>query len=200
MLLKRSFYLQEDVVRLSRELLGKVIITGEGRDRTVGIITETEAYAGEGDRASHAYRGRRTPRNEVMFGKGGVAYVYRCYGIHNLFNVVTNVQGVPHAILIRAVEPLEGEAVMRSRRGAPGKHWRSGTLSGGPGTLTTALGIELSHNSVDLTTGIIRIEDAGFTIPHKAILIGPRIGVEYAKEDALLPYRFRVTKDHSFAP
>lgn len=200
MLLDRSYYLQENVVRIARDLLGKVIVTGKGRERTSGIISETEAYAGQGDRASHAFGGRRTPRNEVMYKKGGVAYVYRCYGIHNLFNVVTNAEGVPHAILIRAVEPLEGGMIMRLRRGPSGKQFKSGTLSGGPGTLTTALAIDLAHNGADLISGTIRIEDAGLSVPDRSILVGPRVGVEYAKEDALLPYRFRVGKDHSFAP
>lgn len=199
MVLDRSFYLQEDVVRASQALLGKVIATGVGPQRTTGIITETEAYAGAIDRASHAFGGRRTPRNEMMYAKGGTSYVYLCYGVHNLFNVVTNVEDVPHAILIRAVQPLEGVEVMCARRSMNGKPLPNGPLSGGPGTLTKALGIDLSHNGLDLTTGFITIEDHGFVVPEHAIIAGPRVGVGYAKEDALLPYRFRVVRDHSFA-
>lgn len=193
-LLERSFYLQEDVVELARRLLGMVIVTGSGTGRTSAIITETEAYAGERDRASHAFAGKRTRRNEVMFGIGGTAYVYLCYGIHNLFNVVTNAKGIPHAILLRAVQPLEGIEIMRERRGT------GRALCAGPGTLTTALGIGLQHNGVDLVNGVITIEDRGIRVPDSAVIVGPRVGVEYAKEDALLPYRFRVEKDRSFAP
>ncbi|MEO8066619.1 MAG: DNA-3-methyladenine glycosylase [Flavobacteriales bacterium] len=194
-LLKRSFYLQEDVVDLARRLLGMVIVTGSGSGRTSAIITETEAYAGEPDRASHAFGGRRTPRNEVMYGIGGTAYVYLCYGIHNLFNVVTNAKGIPHAILLRAVQPLEGMDTMRMRRGGTMRE-----LCAGPGTLTKALGIGLHHNGVDLVNGAIKIEERGFHVPDHAVIVGPRVGVEYAKQDARLPYRFRVAKDHSFAP
>ena len=197
--LDRSFYLQEDVVLASRALLGKVIATGAEPQRTTGIITETEAYAGVIDRASHAFGGRRTRRNGMMYARGGTAYVYLCYGIHNLFNVVTNVEDVPHAILIRAVQPLEGVEVMRARRSMNGKPLPGRPLADGPGTLTAALGIDLSHNGLDLTTSMITIEDRGFVVPERAIIVGPRIGVEYAKADALLPYRFRVVRDHSFA-
>ena len=114
--LKRSFYLNEDVVRLSRDLLGKVLCTKIQGKYTSGIITETEAYAGVIDRASHAYNNRRTKRTEIMYHKGGVAYVYLCYGIHNLFNVVTNVEGIPHAILIRGIEPFDGIKHILMRR------------------------------------------------------------------------------------
>src|SRR2546430_14563541 len=101
MKLSQEFYSRTDVVALARELLGKVLVTNFDRKKTSGIITETEAYNGFVDRASHAYRGRRTARNEHMYSHGGTSYVYICYGMHHLFNVVTNVQDEPHAILIR---------------------------------------------------------------------------------------------------
>jgi DNA-3-methyladenine glycosylase len=181
--IKRSFYRNNDVVDVARTLLGKVLVSHTGGVRTTGIITETEAYAGVGDRASHAFGGRRTARNEVMYGDGGVAYVYLCYGIHHLFNVVTHTSGTPHAVLVRAIHPLEGIEVMKKRRGAR-------FTTNGPGTLTQALGITTSHNGTDLLNGMIHIEDRKITVPDKLIKTGPRIGVEYAKEDALLPYRF----------
>lgn len=183
--LPRSFYSGTDVVSIARCLLGKVLVTRLDGGTTAGIISETEAYAGPGDRASHAYAGRRTPRNEVMYAEGGTAYVYLCYGIHHLFNVVTNSSGIPHAVLIRAIHPLEGIDVMRARRGT-----RARLSTGGPGTLTQALGIRTSHNGTDLLGDTIYIEDRSITVPERIIISGPRIGVDYAGDDAALPYRF----------
>lgn len=185
-IVQRSFYERPDVVTIARELLGKVIVTEFDAVRTTGIITETEAYAGVLDKASHASGGRRTARNEPMYGQGGLAYVYLCYGIHHLFNVVTNVAGVPHAVLVRGIQPLEGMEVMCARRGG------TKLTTSGPGTLTAALGIRTEHSGADLLTGPIRLEDHGIRFPPEDLLIGPRIGVDYAGEDALLPYRFRV--------
>lgn len=184
--LPRSFYTRPDVVRIARELLGKVLVTHMDGVRTAGMISETEAYAGSTDRASHAFDGRRTSRNEPMYGIGGTAYVYLCYGIHHLFNVVTNVEDVPHAVLIRAVEPLEGTDIMRLRR-APAQ-----PTTTGPGTLSQALGIKTRHSGLDLLGARIWIEDHGNVIRKSRIIIGPRVGVDYAGEDALLPYRFRI--------
>lgn len=183
--LPRSFYSGTDVVSIARCLLGKVLVTRFDGGSTAGIISETEAYAGPGDRASHAYAGRRTPRNEVMYAEGGTAYVYLCYGIHHLFNVVTNSSGIPHAVLIRAIHPLEGIDVMRGRRGTGAR-----LSTGGPGTLTQALGIRTSHNGTDLLGDTIYIEDRSITVPERIIISGPRIGVDYAGDDAALPYRF----------
>ena len=183
--LPRSFYQRDDVVAIARELLGKVLITRFDGRTTAGIICETEAYAGPHDRASHAYAGKRTPRNEVMYAKGGTAYVYLCYGLHHLFNVVTNSNGTPHAVLIRAIHPTVGIELMLERRGADAR-----LSTGGPGTLTQALGIRTSHNGTDLLSDTIYIEDRSIIVPRKAIITGPRIGVQYAGEDALLPYRF----------
>lgn len=184
--LSPSFYLRADVTAIARELLGKVLVTRfEGR-RTSGIITETEAYAGVGDRASHAYGGRRTERTEVMYARGGTAYVYLCYGLHHLFNVVTHQEGVPHAVLIRAIEPLEGLGIMRDRRA--GRPLRTG----GPALVSQALGIRTAHTGTDLLLGPIGIEDHGLAPAEGSVLVGPRVGVDYAGPDAALPYRFRI--------
>jgi DNA-3-methyladenine glycosylase len=193
MKLRRSFYLDDDVVAIARDLLGKVLVTRLDGRRTTGIITETEAYAGIHDRASHAWNGRRTARTEVMYAKGGTAYVYLCYGIHHLFNVVTNVEGVPHAVLVRAVHPLEGIDIMRERR-------QGRLVTNGPGTVSSALGIRTTHTGTDLLGDTIWIEDHGIAVPRKHIIVGPRIGVDYAGSDALLPYRFRVAPSHLPTP
>jgi DNA-3-methyladenine glycosylase len=184
--LERSFYQQEDVVVLAQRLLGKVLVTEIGGVRTSGIIMETEAYAGERDRASHAFGGRRTKRVEPMYGPGGHAYVYLCYGIHHLFNVVTNEAGVPHAVLVRGIVPVEGRSMMAARR-APAK-----PTTAGPGTLSQALGIHSRHSGIDLCGDTIWIEDRSIRVPSSAVIRGPRIGVDYAGADALLPYRFLV--------
>jgi DNA-3-methyladenine glycosylase len=172
------------VVAIARELLGMVMITRIGGHTTSAIISETEAYKGAVDRASHAYGGKVTPRNRIMYGEAGHAYVYLCYGIHHLFNVVTNAPGTAHAVLVRAVVPVSGMDIMLHRRGT------KKLTTGGPGTLTQALGITTAHNGTDLLGRVITIEDHGITIPEASVIIGPRIGVDYAGEDALLPYRF----------
>jgi DNA-3-methyladenine glycosylase len=183
--LGNDFYLRDDVVAISRELLGKVLCTRLEGGLTKAIITETEAYAGVTDRASHAYGGRRTARTEPMWGDGGSAYVYLCYGIHHLFNVVTNKAGIPHAILIRAGEPLSGTDLMLKRRD---KAALDKTLLGGPGSIARALGISTANTGASLMNGEIWIEDDGIEID--AVIAGPRVGVDYAGEDAALPYRF----------
>lgn len=185
-----SFYRERNALQAARDLLGLALTTEFDGVLTTGIITETEAYMGVNDRASHAYGGRRTARNEVMYADGGLAYVYLCYGIHHLFNVVVEKRGVPHAVLIRAIHPVEGQDVMLQRRGL------KKLTTGGPGTLTQALGIRTSHNGEDLGSGRIRISDAGVKVLKKHIVTGPRIGVDYAGEDALLPYRYRVAPSH----
>ena len=186
-MLPKDFYKGNDVVRIAQQLLGKVLVTNFDGLRTSGIIVETEAYAGVGDKASHAYGGRRTTRTETMYSEGGVAYVYLCYGIHHLFNVVTNVHGIPHAVLIRAIEPLEGIDIMLERRR---KEKLSPILTTGPGAMSEALGIKTSHTMADLTGGDIHIEDIGIKVKKADIIAGTRVGVAYAQEDAYLPYRF----------
>ena len=187
MKLKESFYIRDNVVQISRELLGKVLVTRYGNKISSGIITETEAYNGIVDKASHAYNNRRTQRTEIMYGRGGTAYVYLCYGIHSLFNVVTNKENIPHAVLIRAIQPDRGLKLMLKRRGSPvaGKK----TFSG-PGSVSQALGIHYSDTGTNLAGNKIWIEDTGNKILPEQIKVSPRIGVDYAGKDALLPYRF----------
>lgn len=192
MKLKKGYYLEPDVVKLARDLIGKVLVTREGKALTSGIITETEAYNGVVDKASHAYGNRRTDRTETMFKEGGISYVYLCYGIHHLFNVVTNVKDHPHAILIRAIQPLQGKDIILKRRGIlkPDKK-----MCIGPGKVSQALGITIKHNNLDLTGDKIWIEDRGLKVKQKDIFAGPRIGVDYAGEDAKLPYRFWIEEE-----
>ena len=187
MKLTNDFYQRTDVVQIARELLGKELITNIDGELTSGIITETEAYNGIVDRASHAYGGKFTPRTQIMYAAGGVSYVYLCYGIHHLFNVVTNIEGVPHAVLIRNIKPLKGLETILQRRN---KTKANKTLSTGPGTLSQALGIKTIHNGLLLQENTIWIEDVGLKIDPENIKSTPRIGVDYAGEDALLPYRF----------
>ena len=190
MKLSRNFYLRDDVVAISRDLLGKVLCTRLSGALTKAIIVETEAYAGVTDRASHAYGGRRTKRTEPMYGQGGTAYVYLCYGIHHMFNVVTNAEETPNAVLIRAGEPLSGTDLMLQRRG---KTKLDKTLLNGPGSLAKALGITTEHSRLSLMNGQIWIEDHGTDVEGNSVATGPRVGVDYAAEDALRPYRFRIS-------
>lgn len=187
--LDRSFYDRSDVVRIARELLGKVLVTEIDGQRTSGRIVEVEAYNGVIDRASHAWSGRRTRRTEVMFGEGGVAYVYLIYGIYHLFNVVTNSKEVPHAVLVRALDPLEGIPVMLQRTG---KHHHDHSLTRGPGNLSKAMGLLTKHTGVSLLGPDIYIGDDGWRPRRGEIVATPRIGVDYAGEDAKLLYRFYI--------
>ncbi|MCZ4243778.1 DNA-3-methyladenine glycosylase [Pedobacter punctiformis] len=189
MKLKPEYYLNEDVVALAKDLLGKVLYTQINGEITSGIIVETEAYFGIKDKASHAYGGRRTNRTEVMFNQGGIAYVYLCYGMHNLFNVVSSVKDDPHAVLIRAVEPLDGKKIIEERRNMP---FTKAAISSGPGSVAKALGIDRSFNTKDLNGTEIWIEDHQITYQDEEIVAGPRVGIAYAKEHALLPWRFFV--------
>lgn len=188
MLLPESFYTRQDVVQIAKELLGKLLVTEFDGIRTAGIITETEAYAGVADKASHAYGARRTNRTEVMYMQGGTAYVYLCYGIHHLFNVVTNSQGTPHAVLIRAIEPTEGLPVMLERRRM--EHVKP-ALTSGPGAMSMALGIHTRHTGLSLAGSQIYIEN-GIKVAKKDIIAATRVGVGYAQDDAYLPYRFYI--------
>lgn len=189
-----SFYRRKDVLAIARDLLGKLLVTRFDRQETIGRIVETEAYNGEIDKASHAYGGRRTSRTEVMYGKGGIAYVYLCYGIHHLFNVVTNLEDVPHAILIRAVEPVKGINIMLQRMR---KNELDYTVGRGPGNVSKALGIQTIHTGLILSGGEIFIAEDGKKYKPSEMITSPRIGVDYAAEDALLPYRFFV-KDNPY--
>lgn len=187
--LDNSFYDRPDVVRVARELLGKVLVTELEGGRTSGRIVEVEAYNGVVDRASHAWSGRRTRRTEVMYREGGTAYVYLIYGIHHLFNVVTNKKDIPHAVLVRALEPLEGIPLMLKRTG---KVRLDHSLTRGPGNLSKAMGLATLHTGYSLFEGEIYIGDDGHRVRPAEIVASPRIGVDYAGPDALLPYRFFV--------
>jgi DNA-3-methyladenine glycosylase len=183
-----SFYLRNDVVTIARELLGKVLVTSFGGDITSGRIVETEAYAGELDRASHASKGL-TDRTAVMFGEGGKAYVYLCYGIHQMFNIVTSAEGEPHAILIRAVDPIEGKHVMLRRTGKT--KWDY-SITSGPGRVGKAFGFHTAQCGLSLQSDELYITDDGFTLPEEGIVDSPRIGVDYAGEHAAWHYRFYI--------
>ncbi|HNW97548.1 MAG TPA: DNA-3-methyladenine glycosylase [Bacteroidales bacterium] len=190
MKLKKSFYLTEDVVALAKSLLGKYIYTNiDNKGITSGIITETEAYAGVIDKASHAFGNRRTTRTEIMYLEGGVAYVYLCYGIHSLFNIVTNKKDIPHAVLIRGIKPVDGIPIMLERCKKKSITDKSGI---GPGNVTKLLGIHYSHTGLSLQGNDIWLEDKNIKIQEKNIIVGTRVGVDYAGEDAKLPYRFQI--------
>ena len=185
--LNKSFYLRDNVVLIARELLGKYIFTNFDGQLCCGIITETEAYEGVTDKASHAFGGRRTKRTDIMFSEGGIAYVYLCYGIHSLFNVVTNVEGVPHAVLIRGIKPACGESEMLKRTG---KQKIEKNFANGPGKVSKVLGIHYSHSGLSLSSDKIWLENSDITIRNENIICDKRVGIDYAEEDALLPYRF----------
>jgi DNA-3-methyladenine glycosylase len=187
--LPASFYHRADVVAIAKDLLGKVLVTSFNGVLTTGRIVETEAYNGIVDKASHAYGDRRTKRTESMYAIGGTTYVYLCYGIHHLFNVVTNVQNTPHAILIRGIEPLTGIDIMLQRMK---KEKADHSIGRGPGNVSKALGIAVQHTSLSLSDDDLYIADDGTKIKPAQIIATPRIGVDYAAEDALLPYRFYI--------
>jgi DNA-3-methyladenine glycosylase len=182
--LPNSFYQRQNVTTIAKELIGKVLVTNVNNKLTSGIIVETEAYSYK-ERGCHAFKGM-TPRNKVMFEEGGVTYVYLCYGIHHLFNVVTNQKDKADAVLIRALEPLVGQSVMQERM----KTKSLNKITSGPGKLTKALGIDRNHNGLFLQNHEIWIEEGSSRVLAKNILASPRIGIDYAGEDAKLPWRF----------
>lgn len=187
MRLSKEYFLNEDVLFLARDLLGKSLFTCIDGQISGGIISEVEAYKGTTDKASHAYGGRRTQRNEMMYAEGGVIYVYLCYGIHHLLNFVTNQADVPDAILIRSIIPTHGEELMLRRMG---RTQSTPQMTQGPGRVSKALGIKTLHNGLSLTSPQIWVEDRNLIIPDSKVQTTPRIGVDYAGEDAKLPYRF----------
>ena len=183
-----SFYLRSDTLQISKDLLGKVLVTNIDGVITSGIITETEAYMAPEDKASHAFGNKKTVRTEVFYMEGAIAYVYLCYGIHNLFNVITNQKDKPHAILIRSIEPLEGIEAMMIRRK---KLILDKTLTSGPGSVSQALGINKLHNKIALTGDRIWIEDR--TISVVSIHATKRVGIDYAEEYKDKPWRFYIS-------
>lgn len=193
MKIEREFYLRENTVKIARELLGKLLVVpNEQGERISGMIVETEAYLGVEDRAAHSYGGRRTKRTETMYAEGGRVYIFFIYGMYFQFNIVTGPVDRPHAILIRAVEPIEGVEIMRERRG----QMKDSNLTSGPGKLCIAMGIDRTANGTDLLGEKIWLEDHKKITP-KHIAVGKRVGVDYAEEDADKPWRFWV-KDNSF--
>ena len=192
MLLKEDFYCRRSVATIARELLGKGLFTNISGITTGGTIVETEAYSWK-EKGCHAYQNRKTARNEVMFEKGGLAYVYLCYGIHHLFNVVTNKVGRAEAVLIRALQPVEGAREMMKRTGSSMEN----RITSGPGKLTRALGIDRRNNGHALQSDKLWIEDLGTVVKKSEIGTSPRIGIDYAGTDALLPWRFTL-KDNSW--
>ncbi len=184
-----TFYNRQDVVQIARELVGKIVVTILNDKKTSGRIVETEAYVGITDKASHSFGGKRTGRNEHMYSAGGTAYVYICYGMHQMLNVVTNKTGIPDAILIRAIEPIEGINIMAERCG---KLEGDFMLTRGPGNVAKALGINKIHSGKHLLDEEIYLIDDGSKLKNDELGISPRIGVDSAGADALLHYRFYV--------
>ncbi|MEO1260916.1 MAG: DNA-3-methyladenine glycosylase [Bacteroidota bacterium] len=197
--LDKSFYTRTDVVQLSQELLGKYLVSHVNGHLTSGKIVETEAYRAPDDKACHAWMNRRTNRTEIMFAEGGRAYVYLCYGIHHMFNVVTAEKDMAHAILVRALEPIDNKEKMLERRNMQKIERR---LTGGPGILSQALGIKTLHTGIDLTTGEspIWIEDRGGSVAPNDIIASPRVGIDYAEECIDWPWRFRIKNSKWTSP
>lgn len=197
--LPQQFYRRSDVVAVARDLLGKKLVSMMGGERVSGYIVEAEAYAGRGDKACHAHNQRFTKRTSVMYEAGGIAYVYLCYGVHHLLNVVTNIEGMADAVLIRALEPAEGEEIMLQRRKAV-RRADDPRLTAGPGVLTQALGVTTNNNRENLSGDLLWLEDAGRDVGSDEIIASPRVGVGYAEEDALKPWRFRVKDNQWTSP
>lgn len=192
--LPQSFYDRDDVVQIAKELLGKVVVSHINDVFTSGRIVETEAYVALTDKASHSFGGRRTARNEHMYSAPGTAYIYICYGMHHMLNVVTNKEGIPDAILIRAIEPMEGIDIMLKRTG---KKELTHSLTRGPGNVGKSLGIFKHFSGTFLMDDQIYLADDGYIPRQNEIGVSKRIGVESAGKDASLPYRFYL-KNNSF--
>jgi DNA-3-methyladenine glycosylase len=181
-----TYYRGENVTKIAKDLIGKRLITCFNKQLTSGVVVETEAYSFV-EKGCHAYKGM-TPRNSPMFEPGGISYVYLCYGIHHLFNIVTNGKHRADAVLIRALQPLEGEAHMMRRMQTK----TTKRITSGPGKLTRALGITLAANAMSLRSTHLWLEDGSWPGDIEA---NPRIGIDYAGDDALLPWRF-IAKDN----
>jgi DNA-3-methyladenine glycosylase len=184
--LERREYAGRSPARAARFLLGKALCVRAPDGYAEGLITETEAYGGAEDAACHAHLNRRTARTEIMFAAGGVAYVYLCYGLHRMFNIITGPAESPEAVLVRAVRITAGhEVVRRRRRGVVEKDWASG-----PGRVCAALGIGLHHYGADLAGEEIWLEDRGVRVPKVRVATGPRVGIDYAGDWIHVPWRF----------
>ena len=180
-----SFFQTNNVQNIARDLLGKIIYTNINGHISSAMIIETEAYQGLEDKASHAYNNIKTKRTEVMYKSGGCCYVYLCYGIHYLFNIVTNQVNIPHAVLIRSGEPHSGIDSIKKRRG---NNIQYPNLLKGPGNFTKGMGIAMNLNGAQLNSKYIWIEDN--FIEDYSIESTQRVGIDYAGEDALLPWRY----------
>ena len=198
-LLSESFYLNDDVLTIARDLIGKKLCTEDTYGNVVsGMITETEAYKAPEDKASHAHNFKRTKRTETMYLPGGHAYVYLIYGIHHLFNVVTGPKDLPHAVLIRAVEPVSGEEIMLKRRN---QKKITPKLSAGPGRLSDAMAIDMKLNRQNLRENskgnpLVWIEHFK-DFSDVEIESSPRVGINYAEEYVNKPWRYFL-KDSEF--
>ncbi len=188
MILQRPFY-EQDILTVSKSLLGKILVHKTDDGITAGRIVETEAYCGPEDKAAHSSGGRRTPRNEVMYGQKGHAYVYLIYGMYNCINITAgSIPGKPEAVLIRALEPVEGVELMAKRRGCPEKPVN---ITNGPGRLCIAMGISRAQNLLDLTVPPLYVEEAP-DMPLDEIAALKRVGVDYAGEWKDLLWRFYI--------
>jgi len=203
-ILPNSFYERDDVVSIAKELLGKYVYTNFEGVWTGGKIVETEAYCGATDKACHAHLNRRTNRTQTMFLKGGVAYVYLCYGIHHLFNIVTNKQDHADAVLVRGIEPTVGIEKMMERRNMKKLQNR---ITAGPGCLTQALGMTTDLDKSSVSGPNIWLTDYDLVNSKKAtdveesqVIKGPRVGIDYAGEDAKLPWRFSIKDNKWVSP
>lgn len=191
--LPREFYTRTNVLAVARDLLGKLLVVpARNGIRVSGLIVEAEAYRGPQDRAAHSYGGRRTKRTETMYGVGGTAYVFFVYGMYNQFNVVTNEKETPHAVLIRALEPVEGIELMQKRRQRHTGH----NLTNGPGKLCIAMGIDRKLDGANLLGNRVWLEE-GIRVKRSSIASGPRIGIDYAEEWKDKPWRFWI-RDNPF--
>ncbi len=183
MKLQRDFY-ERNALIVARELLGKYMVRETSEGTTIGKIVETEAYMGTIDAAAHSYKGKSS-RNEVMFGPGGYAYVYLIYGMYNCFNIVSNTEGTPEAVLIRALEPSEGIGLMKMRR----KTEKLNNLCSGPGKLCLAMDITRNENGMDLCEDKLYLLD-NEGVPDADVAATPRINIDYAGEAKDYPWRF----------
>jgi DNA-3-methyladenine glycosylase len=192
MILQRAFY-QQDILSISRCLLGKILVHETEEGTTAGRIVEVEAYSGPEDRAAHSFGGRRTPRNDVMFGEKGHAYVYLIYGMYYCVNFTAgNIPDKPEAVLIRALEPVEGTELMAKRRKLSAGTLKN--LTNGPGRLCMAMNITKAENKLDVTAPPFYIKDAE-PVKESEIAEATRIGVDYAAEWKDKPWRFYIKKN-----